>query len=229
MSDRASHIRQMILKYHEGLADDPHHRYRSWEHCYRYFRRVTPDGLARERDQAALQLGFYLASWGMYRNSFLLRHAYTVHLGVVDCLSSTDFRTLWEHDVGSDQFHTSFAPTILAATLAVRKAYHPNKPTDTLVTKVLMGTIGCLPAVDRYFKEGFKQTGFHYSWLNSKFVDRILHFCCENASILRAEQARIEAHSGIKYPVMKLADMYFFQVGYDANRPSSSGALPPAE
>lgn len=41
-----------------------HHRYRSWEYCYGYFHRTTPSGIAADRDQAALQLGFYLASWG---------------------------------------------------------------------------------------------------------------------------------------------------------------------
>ena len=38
-------------------------------------------------DEAALQLGFYLASWGMYRgSSFLLRRTYTVHEEVVERL-----------------------------------------------------------------------------------------------------------------------------------------------
>jgi hypothetical protein len=51
-----------------------HHRYRSWEHCYRYFHRSIPEAIAVDHDHAALQLGFYLASWGMCRGSgFLLQ------------------------------------------------------------------------------------------------------------------------------------------------------------
>jgi len=45
------------------------HRYRSWEHCYRYFRRHRHSGPAAERNDAALQLGFYLASWGTCRGA----------------------------------------------------------------------------------------------------------------------------------------------------------------
>jgi hypothetical protein len=40
-------------------------------------------------------------------------------------------------------------------------------------------------------------------------------------SKLRAEQDRIEAASGMRYPLMKLADMYFWQTGYDAAPPKT--------
>jgi hypothetical protein len=211
-------VRQMILAYHGDLAGDPHHRYRSWEHCYDFFRRVTPACIVQQRDHAALQLGFYLASWGMYRNSFLLQHAYSVHLGVVDCLASPAFVPLWEADVGTNVEHALLAPTVLAAVESVKEAYRPfGEPTDTLVTKVLLGTVGCLPACDRFFINGFKRARFSYSYLNARFVDRILQFCTDNAADLRAEQVRIEAASGVTYPFMKLADMYFWQIGYDAS------------
>ena len=154
----------------------------------------------------------------MYRNSFLLQHAYSVHLGVVDCLASQTFAPLWGADVGSKAEHASLAPTILAAVESVREAYRPfGEPTDTLVTKVLLGTVGCLPACDRFFIDGFKRAGFSYSRLNARFVDRILQFCSDNVADLRAEQARIKATSGVIYPFMKLADMYFWQIGYKAS------------
>ena len=51
-------------------------------------------------------------------------------------------------------------------------------PTDTLVTKVLLGTLGCIPAYDTFFING------------------------------------VTCWSGITYPVMKLADMYFWSLGY---------------
>jgi hypothetical protein len=40
---------------------------------------ISPKGISGDRDHAALQLGFYLASWGMYGgSSFLLQYDYTV-------------------------------------------------------------------------------------------------------------------------------------------------------
>jgi hypothetical protein len=219
-------LRENILAYYGALAADQHHRYRSWEHCYTFFRQTTPARILEHREQAALQLGFYLASWGMYRNSFLLRCAYTVHLGAVDCLASPPFKALWAADVGSQSDPEQLAATILAAIDGIRAAYRPyDEPTDTLVTKVLLGTVGCLPACDRFFIDGFKKRGFSYSCLNGQFVGRILRFCADNATELRDIQAGILSAGAVQYPMMKLVDMYFWQVGYEASsRPAALDA-----
>src|SRR5688572_3894668 len=98
----AKDLNRRITAFQERLVADPHHRYRSWEHCYRFFRSRTRPQLLAEKDAAALQLGFYLASWGMYRgSSFLLWRSYTIHVGVVERLVSDEFAVLWETEIGS--------------------------------------------------------------------------------------------------------------------------------
>ena len=214
-------IHEKIRAYH-GSMSGKHHRYRSWEHCYGYFHRTTPQAIAADRDHAALQLGFYLASWGMYRgSSFLLQHAYTVHRGIIDQLVGPQFSVLWEQEFGGGDNDAKLVPIIREAIRAVREAYRPFAPaaearqaSDTLVTKVLLGTLGCLPACDRYFIEGFKSAKFRYSYLNARFVERVLQFCQDNLRDLREEQTRIEHTGGVYYPLMKLVDMYFWQIGY---------------
>jgi hypothetical protein len=173
----------------------------------------------KDKDAAALQLGFYLASWGMYRgSSFLLQRSYTIHVPVVERLASPELSSLWDTEVGSDASDAALVQTILFAVDAVRKAYAPfGAATDTLVTKVILGTLGCLPAVDRFFIDGFKKSGNKYSYLNALFVKRVILFCSDCGSGLRAEQNRIERVSGIRYPLMKLADMYFWEIGYEAS------------
>jgi hypothetical protein len=214
----ANDLHQRIAAFHNRVVADPHHRYRSWEHCYRFFRARTAAALIADKDAAALQLGFYLASWGMYRgSSFLLQRSYTVHVGVVERLASAKFSTLWDTAIGSGASDLQLVPTILAAVEEVRKAYKPfGDASDTLATKVLLGTLGCLPACDRFFIDGFKKSGQKYSYLNARFVERVVGFCTERGSELRKEQARIEQLAGMRYPLMKLVDMYFWQIGYDA-------------
>lgn len=215
-------IHEKILAFQGTMAGE-HHRYRSWEHCHGYFHRTTPRDIAADRQQAALQLGFYLASWGMYRgSSFLLQHAYTAHLGVIDQIIAPRFSSLWEREFGASDSDTELVPIILEAVDAVREAYRPFAPdaesrqaSDTLVTKVILGTFGCLPACDRFFIDGWKSNGLKYSYLNTKFVGRVLSFCRDNLRSLREEQATIERNGGIHYPLMKLVDMYFWQTGYE--------------
>ena len=215
-------IKKLIRKFHGEMRAE-HHRYRSWEHCYRYFRQAGPKAIAADQDHAALHLGFYLASWGMYRGSgFLLRHSYTVHLGVVKEIVDPRFSALWECEFGGGDDDTTLVPQICDLISAIRKAYGPfasaaksGQASDTLVTKVILGTLGCLPACDRYFIDGFKSAKFRYSSLTRGFVESVLQFCQENLPDLRDEQTRIERNGGIRYPLMKLVDMYFYQIGYD--------------
>jgi hypothetical protein len=227
-------IHEKIRAYYDGMTDT-HHRYRSWEHCYRYFHRSAPGAIASDRDHAALQLGFYLASWGMYRGSgFLLQHAYTIHLGVIDQLLAPRFSILWGQEFGPGDNDLRLVPIILEAIDAIRDAYRTFTPSaesrqasDTLVTKIILGTFGCLPACDRYFIDGFKSASHSYSYLNTKFVERVLQFCKDNLRELREEQERIERLGGLRYPLMKLVDMYFWQIGCELeSRPNNVGAAP---
>jgi len=230
---RAVTIHEKIRAYHGSMTDE-HHRYRSWEHCYGHFHKSTPNAIAADRDHAALQLGFYLASWGMYRGSgFLLQNAYTVHLGVIERLVAPRFSVLWEQEFGGGDSDTKLVPIILEAVEAVREAYRPfGQASDTLVTKVILGTFGCLPACDRYFIDGFKSSNFKYSYVNAKFVERVLHFCRDNLPALQEEQTRIRQAGGIQYPLMKLVDMYFWQIGFEreaANADAAVGNTEPAD
>ena len=212
-------LRDTIRAYH-GTARE-HHRYRSWEHCYGYFQRFGPGGLRADPEAAALQLAFYLASWGMYRgSSFLLQFAYTVHLPPVRTIASDHFSDLWGIDMGSEESHERMIPLLLNLMIEVREAYRPfaiengSRPaSDTLVTKVILGTLGCVPACDDLFKRGIKKAGIPFSTPNRPFLGRMLKFCGDNLRTLQQEQSRIETVSGVHYPLMKLVDMHFWQWG----------------
>lgn len=204
-------------------ASYEHHRYRSWEHCYGYFRRVRAREITLDRDRAAIELGFYLASWGMYRGSgFLLQFAYTVHRPVIDLIFEPRFDELWNTDFGLNLADGQLIPIVRDLIKGISTAYLPfasandsEPPTDTLITKVILGTLGTLPACDRYFIDGFKTEGNQYSRVNDKFIGRLLDFCLRRGDELHQERAKIMAKSGISYPIMKLVDMHFWQIGYE--------------
>ena len=209
-------IGKLIRGWEKEGNGDPHGRFRSWEHCYRFFREKKRAGIANQKELAALHLAFFLASWGMYRGStFILQRAYTVHIGAVEVLTDRRFSELWEKEVGSEDANSEATVSlIMDAMQGIREAYKNfGSPTDTLVTKVLLGTLGCVPACDRYFLIGLKRTNIGFSGAKRRFVERVLEFCTANLDALRKEQARIEA-SGEHYPLMKLVDMYFNQLGH---------------
>ena len=83
-----------------------------------------------------------------------------------------------------------------------------------LITKILMGTLGCVPAYDRFFEEGARHLGLEKKSYNE---DSLL----ELADIYEAHNDRLEeARRGMQtedltYPQMKLLDMGFWQIGFE--------------
>ena len=83
-----------------------------------------------------------------------------------------------------------------------------------LITKILMGTLGCVPAYDRFFQDGvatYKVTTQEYS----------LESVRKLADFYEAHNDRLEeARRGMRtddliYPQMKVLDMGFWQVGFE--------------
>lgn len=65
-----SEIISAVEKYKADSG--PNERYTSFDYCYNYF--LTTNDLEKDIERSCLTLGFYLASWGMFRgSSFLLQ------------------------------------------------------------------------------------------------------------------------------------------------------------
>jgi hypothetical protein len=166
----------------------------------------------------------------MYRgSSFLLGRSYTVHRGVVDVIAKPRFNSLWNAEFGARKTDIRLIPPMLEAIDGIRRAYKPfapttgsAQPTDTLISKVVLGTFGCLPAGDEYFIRGFRREGLKYSYLNDEFIERVHVICQENLADLHREQVNIHKISGMRYPLMKLVDMYFWQIGRKKTRRSQA-------
>jgi hypothetical protein len=67
------------------------------------------------------------------------------------------------------------------------------------------------PAIDTSFRDSKKP--IQPFWAEQQIVARLLAFTREHRSKLLAEQGAIGRIGGIKYPFMKLVDMYFWQIG----------------
>ena len=210
--------------FYDDARANENGRSRSWEHCYRVFRDARTDP-SPDYDYLSLHLAFYLASWGMYRgSSFLLQKDYKVLLPVVemvlkpeyDCLFGVACADLRKPDVQtrlknvSDDIADHFWP--IRNEVAGREVASPVSP--VLITKILMGTLGCVPAYDRFFQDGvakYKVTTQEYS---VKSVLKLVDFY--EAHNDRLEEARRGMRVGdLTYPQMKLLDMGFWQIGFE--------------
>jgi len=221
-----------VEKFYKSIHLIRDHRYKSWEHCYNFFKKVRHEKLDEEKlDLAQLHLSFYLASWGMYRgSSFILQKDYTIFKEIVIEIFNEKYSPLWEIKKNIDQkdrlislfseLYDSLEKILVRIRASVRahpdfdgieKRYLNNRGTisPTLTTKILLGTLGCIPAYDRFFIEGLGSRNIQKSFNSKKSFSQMINFYLNNKSELDELCKKFE-----DYPIMKILDMYFWVIGY---------------
>jgi len=140
-----------------GDRDPPSNAF-SFDYCFNYFQSHWEQGEANALadgpllETSCLQLGFYLASWGMLRGSSQLLSKSMKHFAPIVKVIAEAPPAIWEIDANgySDESIT----TILSTAATIRAAF-PHRASDILVSKILLGVFGCVPAFDTYFNKGF--------------------------------------------------------------------------
>lgn len=212
------------IEFYNQLKNDQNGRYRSWEHCYEHFMDARHQSKP-DFDYLSLQLAFYLASWGMYRgSSFLLQRDYRIHIPVVKELLNSKYNPL--AGIECIEFRKLEIQKLLHSLndylekyynkvrLQVKEKTPKNKISETLITKILMGTLGCVPAYDRYFKVGLKEQKVSTSQYNIRSILKLVDFYEENKEQFETARNGLKVN-GMPYPQMKMLDMGFWQIGFE--------------
>jgi hypothetical protein len=140
---------------------NPELRYASFDYCFNYFKSFYENGKVEEiasqenLQMSCLQLGFYLASWGMLRGStFLLQKSVKHFEALIKEVASMD-TSLWEIDV--DLYSSENIDIILTTKNRIRKQLGDKSEyaSDTLISKIMLGVFGNVPAFDQNFCTGF--------------------------------------------------------------------------
>lgn len=194
---------------------DTNGRYFSWKYCFKAFEDINAN-----EDFLALHLGFYLASWGMYRgSSILLQKDYTIHKKAVEIVNQYHANLYRVAAPPSKEISAIYGE--LYGKLESVYTIDGRTPSDTLITKIMLGTLGCIPAFDRFFKAGARRVRFGANVCLPHFVTQ--SNIGETAEILseyyRENKDCFEkcaAHTGdlAACPPMKFLDLGIWCVGF---------------
>lgn len=243
-------IRQTMESFLNLIANKeeggPFSRFKSWEYCHRFFVESRQKHLTDEDiDILALHLSFYLASWGMYRgSSFLLQRDYKTHRNIVRIVFKDKYNELWDFDPrGKDSDELDHIASLADEAyreindcgygeILERAILDDGNDEDnidernisyTLITKILMGTFAITPAFDRFFIDGLKKYNKANNTKGSSYCKerlvKLFEFVQSNGDDLNV----VDGQTAFPYPMMKKADMYFWEVGYE------SGFIEPLE
>jgi hypothetical protein len=212
-----------VLRYLDGVTSTdgrtPNARYSSFDYCFNYFQAFRDSGNTaavanpENTQSSCLQLGFYLASWGMLRGSSDLLQRSARHLvPVVQAIANMD-TGLWEID--APEYTEANIERLLEQAWILRRAN--GSMSDTLVTKVMLGVFGSVPAFDTNVSRGFKRV-LGVSGFGPEALRRIGAFYRQNSELLDNYRVpTLEFLSGEPterlYTRAKLIDMAFFVEG----------------
>jgi hypothetical protein len=199
----------------------PNDRYTSFDYCYNYF--LETKDLTKDIEKSCLVLGFYLASWGMLRgSSFLLQKSAKHYQSTIEYISTLE-KSVWKID--ADNYTEDNIEIILNIYENVKKRLIKTGNSDlTLVTKILLGVFGFIPAFDQYFcntfREIFADKNCGFRAVNLKSLNCIKDFYEQNKieiDKLSKETFTTDFKSETKtlnnYTKAKIIDMYGFTVG----------------
>ena len=204
----------MIYSKDEGRH--PLARYASFDYCFNYFQGFKDKKEISHKNNiqnSCLHLGFYLASWGMFHNSFLLQKSIKFYEPLVEYISKKE-NDFWEIDVSN--YTDTNLKKLINCGKDIKKMLGDKGVTDTLVTKIMLGVFGNVPAFDSYFRLGSNMGTF-----NEHSLEQIKKFYDKNQKIIFSKAKEIktfEYHGGeagnMSYTKAKIIDMIFFIGGY---------------
>lgn len=240
MADGKTFEKRIENAYEACIADrnTANSRALSWEHCIAQFAPVFEDlndgkikyeKISDEKiDSLSLHLGFFLASWGMMRGSTdLLQYDYKVHIPAVKIivkyhsLYGLDLDALCEQKAEFENFCKE-----IKASYKERKERPFNNVTNTLASKIIMGTFGITPAYDDFVTTAIREYNnrdennkitvtFGVKSLQELSEHFSAHFKNEVDGLLRElQKADTSADSESKYYTRaKVIDMLLWNVG----------------
>jgi hypothetical protein len=198
------------VKRHEGEWKGENHNYRSWERCYKFF-----CSKPRDRDLACLHLTAYLTSFGMYRGSaFIASKDYLVHEDAVAAVEGY-YGRLQNLDLSGcckNIDHVFSLRQQLAS--AYKRRADGHVATETLVTKIMMGALGCAPAHDIYLREGLREGSLPQAFSEKSYLE-MLEFCDKESDDFEKARRHLNQRPQrlVDYPIMRVVDIYFWQRG----------------
>ena len=188
------------------------HRDASFDLCFHYFQ--TNKERIAEKDyleKSCLYLWSYLSSWGMLRGSSRLLEKSPASLKPL--IEHIQESKVWDIDV--DKYTDENIDKLIAEYKAIEQILKEEilkkLPTCTLVTKIMLGVYGNIPAFDHFFKKGFDVGSVNKESLNKikNFYDKNKNSFNQEIKVLDFENEETE----LRYTKAKLVDMYGFQKG----------------
>lgn len=210
-------VKNLIETFMKDYSVDK--RNASYDFCYLYFQRNKGQLVGKNMECSCMHLWSYLASWGMLRgSSALLQYSPAVLKELIKYFDSISTSAIWSVDVDSYNSTTNkLIIDVYNKIASILKNNTHNAPSVTLVTKIMLGVFGCVPAIDSYFYKTFHLLYGGYGVLGQNELDNLENFHQQHSKVINKIIIPVMDFEGnptsFPYKKAKLIDMYGYMVG----------------
>ena len=237
-------MRDKAENFMDIYRQDKNSRYRSYDHVHCVYLKNRQNNSSTTLDYVALHLFAFLGSWGMLcRGAFMLQKDYRFLIPVVEILNKPKYDDLCDIDLTDPALDTWYVATVTGLihelndhfksqtyykiqkgknSNAANNVSYPVKDVhDTVIGKILLATLGCIPAYDRYVVAGMKAEGL-CGTLGERSLSSLVDYSRKQSGVLKqimtSVNVDVQRESGcstLVYPVAKILDMIFWEYGYE--------------
>ena len=176
-----------------------------------------------DRQNLALHLFAYLASWGMLRNSFLMQKDYLFLTETIDILIQNKYDFLkdinpFDRNFNQEEYihavlglKAELKNKLVQASYIKKDRLQTPFIRDILLSKILLGAFACIPAYDSVVSKRFfeidPQRFRKYEKFDRKGLGNLLSFIKANEKELIVAQNLENEYFKEKYSIMKVVDL----------------------
>ena len=160
-------------------------------------------------DQKAKDLFIYLANWGMVaRGSFLMKHTWRILKSVIEILQKSEYKELRNPEIETIEKNIDLIIQLRDEIGKSLKTYHENKTVSyTLISKILLGTLGCIVAYDRNVKQTLSESEIAFPYFNKKSISALCEYYIQNKTDFENLRKKVENLTNKECPPFKLLDL----------------------
>lgn len=210
----------------------PKDRYASFDYCYNYFQSFKENDAIPELsnskniEMSCLQLSFFLASWGMYRGStHTIRRSSKFYEDLIKNLSKIN-QDIWEIEI-EDYNNDKKLEEIFNCKKLIQESFgNWSDASDKLISKIMLGIFGVIPAFDTNFTDGCHANSITCNGISQRSLKALYRFYSEPDNLQKINQWSYRIHTldfltgeetRRNYPKAKILDMIFFTEGAKIN------------
>lgn len=160
-------------------------------------------------DQKAKELFIYLANWGMVAHgSFLMKHTWRILKPVIEILSKPEYKELRNPEIETVEKNIDLLIGLRDEIDKSLRPYHDDKTVSyTLISKILLDTLGCTIAYDRNVKIVLSATEIASAKFEPDSINSLCEYYNQNKKDFENIRNKIESQTGKKCPPFKLLDL----------------------